>query len=661
MFATALLLFAASTHPVDLSDPSKAVIQGIVVDESGKPAADVHISTRVWLGGLDKTNTDSDGRFRLALRDSIVGYRQVYACNADGSLRGRVQIERMSLDPVANVRITLKPSIDVRVTVVDSNGGPVAGATVAMNDGVHDLLADATTNDRGEATMNVPSDSKVGLIAAFKPGIGFEYFENYRTEAFPEIVPRQVRLALDGVRTVRAKLIDQDGKPVAGASLSPMLIGKTGKIAFVANMSFLTLVQNGQAMPKSNADGIVTFDWFPLEITRAVPMRPELEGWHNEMPVYFDRSTNDEPQPCRMTKLNSVKSGGRVTTLNGSPAAGILVQAEGLGPTGYTRAYARSGTNGRYELDLPSEKCYIVTAIDPNFATQSIVNVIIRSGQPRTDLDLKLTPGVLLEGRITAGEKRDPVADAYITLKQEGPALGDQLGEESRGKKPWLYRHAWADSTGRYRLRLSPGWYEIAGPDFKNSPLNVNSTDERVTRDFHLPRLQNGPLTVSVQNPDGTSAANCIVESTTMSDARSDEKGIAKTRRNREAGLLVVRNLTGSLATSLQLDADDDEVTAKLHPAAVAVGRVIDHQGKPCVNYTITCILTQRDEKLWARMSTYSGPGGLFVISGLPHGVTCRLQICDAMKCGVEPVKEFKVNVAGTIELGDVKLPKELK
>ena len=50
-----------------------------------------------------------------------------------------------------------------------------------------------------------------------------------------------------------------------------------------------------------------------------------------------------------------------------------------------------------------------------------------------------------------------------------------------------------------------------------------------------------------------------------------------------------------------------------------------------------------------------------FRVAGITQGVSCRLQICDAMRCGVKPSKEFTINAPGTIGPGDVSMPKDDK
>ena len=114
------------------------------------------------------------------------------------------------------------------------------------------------------------------------------------------------------------------------------------------------------------------------------------------------------------------------------------------------------------------------------------------------------------------------------------------------------------------------------------------------------------------------------------------------------------------MAACIAIGADDDNATLTLRPAANAVGRVIGPDAQPGAKYTVSCIMRMGGET-WARTSTYSDVGGIFTLSGLPQGVSCQLIICDAMRCGVKPAKEFTVQSPATIELGSVTPPKEEK
>lgn len=660
MCAIALAMLLATAPPTPTDDPSSAVVEGVVVDEAGSPVSGVQVVSHNWLQPDSTCTSGADGQFRLVLDSPFCGYRHLYASNLDGSRRGRYLTPFMQFDPIVKVRIVLKPAADVHVIVVDGKDRPVPGAVVVMNDATSSALADATTNEKGECDLRVPADADVTLVAAFKSAVGFDYFENYRAYPPPEPspVPRQVRLVLDGARTVRVRITDVDGKPMAGVPFGPALLGKKDKIQFAPSMQFLSVARNGSAMPKSDTDGIVTWDWLPLQLQRGVPLDPRMPGYFCPATPYFHMSTGSEPQPCQL--LREVKCSGRVMRPDGTPAPGVLVQAEGRGDTNhYCRAYARTRADGTYEMNVYPDQSYLVAIVDSALAAPTRSGILIRSGQPRSDVDFALETGVVVEGRVTAGSKKEPVADDTIYLGQHGPPLPDELGKEVAGRKTNLVRWARTDAEGKYQFRLSRGTYEIAGPDAKFVNLDVSAADTRIVRDFHLPRLPRGPFEIQVRNPDGSPAAGIVVECVHMGDARTDEFGKVRTIRAREPMMLLARDPKTSMGTFAILDAEDSAVVLTLQPATQVAGRVVDQRGVPAANYTITGILISGDDKIWARVSTYSDTRGRFSLPALPTGALCRLQICDSMRCGVKPAREFTMKSPGKLDLGDVQMPKD--
>ena len=81
---------------------------------------------------------------------------------------------------------------------------------------------------------------------------------------------------------------------------------------------------------------------------------------------------------------------------DGSHAPGILVQAEGIGPTRRCRTYGRTRPDGTYEFNLYPDQGYVITIVDPTVAAQSLTGIVVHDGKPRADLDLSLIPGVLV-------------------------------------------------------------------------------------------------------------------------------------------------------------------------------------------------------------------------------------------------------------------------
>jgi hypothetical protein len=662
ILAIVVVVFAADNGRAATPEPGRAVLDGVVVDESGAAVAGATVRVPEWAGPDVTATTGADGKFRVVLDGPLANYRVIYAADSGGKRLGRSLTDVMNYAPVVTTRITLKPAIDLHVSVVDAMEKPVAGATVAVEDG-YKLAAYGTSDAKGAVTLRVPADANVHWVAGFRSGVGFDNFENYRAWPPPEPmpVPREVRLVLNGARSVRMRAIDSAGKPLANVRFFPALMARKDKIAFVTNTGYLSSLPDGMGLPRTGPDGIATCEWFPLALKRAVPFDPVTSEYHCPASPYIDMSTGTEPEPARLLKV--VACGGRVTKPDGTPAAGVLVQAEGSGYTNhYCRCYARTGPDGGYRFDLFPDQGYLITVLDADRAAEVLKNIVIREGKPRADLDIHLITGTVLEGRVTGGAKNEPASGQTVYVTQGGTTLPAELGKEVAGHKVELTRWAQTGPDGRYRLRVGPGDFRIAGPDFKFTELKVAS-EATVTRDFRLPRLASGLFELTVRKTDGSPAKGASVTLSGAGEARADEKGTVRTLRSREPMVVYASDAAAGLAGFVHIGADDESATVTLRPAASASGRVVGQDGKPRENYTITCIARTAggDPGEWVRFTTYSDARGAFVLPGLADGLSCQLLICNAMRCGLAPAREFTVRAPGSLKLGDVSLSPDLK
>jgi hypothetical protein len=286
----------------------------------------------------------------------------------------------------------------------------------------------------------------------------------------------------------------------------------------------------------------------------------------------------------------------------------------------------------------------MVTVLDADWAIATLTGVTVRAGEPRRDLDLRLVPGTVVTGRVTAGPGGRPAPEEAIYLEQQG-----------------LYRWAWTDADGRYRLRVGPGEFRLAGPDMQYANLKVQ-TEATITRDFDRPRRPRGPFTLTVRLADGTPAVGAMVQC--ARDARTDAQGQVRWMRNLEPLLPYARDATGSSAAFVALGADADSADLTLRPAATATGRVVGPDGRPRVNYSVCCIVRGAADaapQQYVRLSACTGSDGTFTLPGLATGAICQLTICNGMTWGIQPSKEFTVAAAGTLALGDIPLPPDLK
>src|SRR5262249_33673612 len=164
------------------------------------------------------------------------------------------------------------------VRVTDANRTPVASASIGILE-MTTLLASAETDARGVATVRLPADAQVWDVIALKPGVGFDYFENYRAWPPGETVPpppAEVALLLDGAQTLRIRATASAGKPLSGIEFLPWTLRKPGKLHSV-NLSGTVLKH---APARTDAQGIAVFTWIPREVQEGVSFLERSPGFH---------------------------------------------------------------------------------------------------------------------------------------------------------------------------------------------------------------------------------------------------------------------------------------------------------------------------------------------------------------------------------------------
>ena len=590
---------AAAADPVAAESQAPAGsgrrVAGVVVDEAGMPVAGAIVRPIRLDKAAEGATSAQDGRFTLALRGYFLLEEDLVAEANGGARMGLAKFrESPNSDPSSPVKIVLKPSRSVTVRVKDANGVAVPGAAVEVVD--YSLYARGQTGLDGSATVRFPADGKIRWVLARKAGVGFDYFENYRTKHTEDLppLPAEVSLVLDGAGSVRVKAVDSSGKPVAGVKFTPWYIDKPGKLEF-ANIG-----SSSTGLPTTGTDGMAIFDWLPARVDEGVPFLIHEDDYScPESPVYQGGGAIE----LTARLLRNARISGIVRQVDRQPAAGVLIQAEGRGATNhYCRKYARTEADGRYAIDVYPDQMYVIAVSDDRWAARSLTGVVVREGHPQDGLDFNLFRGTLLEGRVTRGPDRVPAARTSLSLIQDGASVLEGPGAPIDGKdrEQTLVRFAITDAQGRYRFRVGPGRYRaiIPGSSGQSTELVVDNPDEAtVVRDFHLaeperPRIFEGRVVEKVAGGDRP-LDNAMVEAVGLGhgrgfSARADAEGRFRGPR-RDDGPLVIyaRSPDGKLAGFTFIRGEANEGNATVTPASKVSGRVVDRSGKPRAGYQV--------------------------------------------------------------------------
>jgi Carboxypeptidase regulatory-like domain len=560
--------------------------------------------------------------------------------------------------PRSLARIVVKPLQNVTVSVVDGRGAPVEGASVVVLDVAYPVSA-GRTDVRGIVKLSAPSDVMTHWIFGYKPGVGFDYFENY--VILPSSwspLPERAELALNGTRTVRVRAVDSNNNPVSGTEIVPVSVFKKGKLSSVSVTSVKV---------RTDSQGVATFDWLPADIQPRTNFFIATRSYAG--PIWPGSNPNATSDELTLRLLRVTPISGEVTRPDGSPAAGILVNAEdflpvmrfGPGPT-------RTAADGSYTIDVAPGRSYTVYITDDDWAARAQTAVDIREGEPRTAVDFRLEKGSVIRGRVTAGGPTLPAPELSVTLIDEELVAAQPL----RGG---YFRTSETDKDGRYAFRVRPGNYSLSGPDEFGVTRNVEQLKvgdgQDIERDFRVSSvsLARRPLrgVIRSSQPGGPPIARAIVIGAPLevrdaiSHTFADGDGRFELPRPFGRALIYTRDGTGNLGGFTVVSGEgDSDVTIVARPAAIARGRVVDGSGTPYGNARVAySVSTERENAhaiAGAGSSLLTDDLGRFTVPGLFVGARCKLYAIHPTGGGSSPTKSFHVKDTQPIDLGDVVL-----
>ncbi|HBL44464.1 carboxypeptidase regulatory-like domain-containing protein [Gimesia sp.] len=223
-----------------------------------------------------------------------------------------------------------------QLNVVDPDGKPVPDTTVEIRSdpaptAEHILrgeyLRDATygpfvkTNDKGELLFRIPLQMKRFNLSIKKPGYA-PYWAGWSSYEHPESIPAEFTAILDKGWTVGGVIVDEAGKPVEGARISPSVYFKK-RPGDTSQLGVGTKI-------KTDAKGQWHFDYVPAskaEVHIDVN-HPDYRPWRKRVARSEFEVKADASPSARITLEEGLNITGSVTDENGKPIAGALVRTK---------------------------------------------------------------------------------------------------------------------------------------------------------------------------------------------------------------------------------------------------------------------------------------------------------------------------------------------
>ncbi len=648
-------------------------VNGMVVDEQGRPVAGAVVRTMPVFDGRAsvEVQTGADGSFHFTLTlQNPVGPVGLMAL-ADGGARMGLDAtfdQRRVRQTKEPARIVVKPSRAVTVRVKDATGAAVPGATVEAAE--RRFRMNAMTDTLGTVTLRIPADANIQWVLALRSGVGLDYFENYEKRGVDATgpLPAEIVLGLKAARVVRIKVVDSKGQPVAGVGFKPGRLGVPGKKDSLGATSCATL------RGVSDAQGVASFDWFPAGPTGA-RFSVDPQAGYSCLDLLEDASAAD-PLELAARVLRATRIGGTVRLPDGRPAPQVLVKAAGWGsdaaPVGMRTA--RTGENGRYELDVPPEQAYMVAVVDDTWAARSFSNVIVREGQLQDKLNFALIKGTLLRGQVT-GEPVGRIPDGTTVLLLEHGGL---LPKEFRGviaDKAELSRATTIiGADGRFQFRVGPGTYTLQVGTTQSQRVEspkVSVIDEsELVHDLTL-KLSPPETTfkgvVVVNTPTGERgvAKARIVVSPLGPHAMADDQGRFEIRRKPGPIVFFAYSEEQGLGGFAVVSADAASSKLLISKSASLSGRIVDTDGKPQAKHRVGIRLRPRQDYVSQFLIVFQcDQEGRFAFKCAPIASEGELSAPHSKDSSgratyARTVMPFEVDGLETVEVPDLVVPAE--
>jgi hypothetical protein len=635
-----LIGFGARADDPAAPEVPKAELQGVVVDEAGHPIAGAKVRAIGYPADSNAT-TESDGAFRLSLGDRTQD--RVYALLLARSLDDRIGLLAVVQEKPEPIRLVLRPSRAITVRVVDQNEHPVAGAEVRVLLARHSFV-DGKTDDQGEWRGLVPAAAHSWAIVARKRGKGLAYEsveQGTFSKAKPRPFPNRLTLTLPGAQPRTVKTVDRDGRPLAGVKIGPWFLPQEGR------SQHLNIAENTDFWQETGPDGTTTFDWLPEFPGSEVPILVHSES-HFLLEFSRPIKAADAGSVLTLSLLPRERLAGRVTFKDGRPAAGVLVSATGRGGGDhYFSEEQRTDAEGRYAFNAYSQEAYIVAVSDPRWTAAYRASLILKPGQTIQDADLVIGPPTRLHGRVTTDPGDEPAAGSYLSVQINKGPIPDALRVE---KDPYvrevsLVLSRQTDSEGRYEFLLAPGEYVVRGPgQDRPETIMIPETDPptEIVRDFHRPRPKVGPLTIQVVDGQGRPVEGAVVNGQyrTLEPHRwfeeqvTDAEGRLVCERSLHPLALHAVSANGQLAGMSDSVAEATEARIVVGPIAVAIGRMVDLEGKTIpdreLRYGVRIDYGEPGRGPFTNVfggTTLTDPQGGFTIGRLVPGATYQVNI----------------------------------
>lgn len=506
--------------------------------------------------------TGADGRYRLVAPD--VGFQLLAV--APQHLPRSVRITWSQVRSGRAPAVALTPAAILRGQVVDSQGAPLSGVTLAAApEPVPGLVVTATnrtvTDAAGRFELRRMRTGRGYELTAQRPGYLPAIVQAVAPGHTREAPPLKIVLTL--ARAAQGRVQDVDGRPVAGAEVS-LSASRTRRSVEVKGITVRT-----------DEKGRFT--------VAQIPANPLDLAFHKQgYARAFVRGTRVSPG-AGTADLGSVvlRPGasltGRVVDRKGKPIPGAEVfQVEDLarvdeisGRLASDEAAATTGPEGRFALeDLPAGSPINLLVRAPGFLPAGVRGARAPNREP---LAVRLETAALLRGRVIDEEKQPvPGARLELVVKTDHPVA----------------RLAVTERDGSFEISDAPrgsGALDVQAQGFVPiEDLDVTLPRPQPGSDLILTLERGAVLNGHVSLTDGTPVAGARI-SAAGSSAFSDDDG-AYAVEGVAPGPAIVSVSHSSyrrFSKEMVIEPGANQLDVTFGPGVEVAGRIVDERGAP--------------------------------------------------------------------------------
>lgn len=539
----------------------------------------------------------------------------------------------------AGLSVAAPEPVKVTVTVIGLDGKPAAGVPIFVssnntNYGIQ--MFETKTNARGEVSFRPPCVLSVLPPTALGIGAGIFWTDG-----------GTVRLSPTG--TARGRIVDSSGKPVSGATVNVQFLNLYGPKNASTYLSFQKSFSD-RWRATSASDGSFEISGLPYgdgDMTVSLNDTRFVLNW-TRLSLPTNGATNGETPKPLVAYRKGVFKGRVIDSVTGKPVAGAAVhmvahrirniaEVMELGYLSGTIFKTVSAADGSYTL--PVDAYYgpnydvVVRRTSPDMLGGEMMGVKVDREKTVTLPDLRVSPGVLLTGRLLDSETGLPLPEGTLHTDDSSQPSGVGL------------RDIPVNADGTFSVRVAPGWIRLAAygpPGYLPKRKNPFVTDSRWV-DISLTK------SVSVQgilvDVNGAPAANrgiVVVQRTDLWEDAEDNNGWRRREATTDSqghftapGLDPHSSVTvfsspfqwpwaDAVALPTPTTGPVRLILGHPFPSAPLVGRVVDTQGVPVsgVSVSIDLVVARGTSRLDVTLPTVAtdAAGRIPTLMQVPRG-----------------------------------------